>query len=243
MWVDALSISQTDLDEKSRQVAMIARVFKQATCVRAWVGERANDSQSLFKGDVASCKPSLSKYGKFVLLLRRLRHGMFWLCAAMALLVGLLVGGSVSNSKGLRVGAPAGSGVFAFYTVMIAVRLMFRDPLSQREVSFRIPAWLSFVDRPYWRRTWIVQEIAHARSVIVNCGDDAMGWPDLIDTRIEYDCYESRALTEARLMPNHRGHPTDREVAFLNVLRRDLAYGPKSLTALALETRHAECED
>ena len=34
-WVDALSISQTDLREKAQQVAMIGRIFKQASCVRA----------------------------------------------------------------------------------------------------------------------------------------------------------------------------------------------------------------
>ena len=219
VWVDALSTSQTDLDEKARQVAMIARVFKQATCVRAWVGEHGDDSQSLFRGDAASHKPLLSKYRKLALLLRRLRHSMFWLTIVAGLLLGLLVRGLVSNAKGLRVGAPAGSGLLAFYTVMSAVSLMLREPLTQCELAFRIPAWRSFVDRPYWRRTWIVQEIAHARSVIVHCGDDAMGWPDLIDTRIEYDRSESRALTDAQLMTSHPSRPTDREVAFLNVLR------------------------
>lgn len=33
MWIDALSISQTDLAEKADQVAMIARIFKQAVRV------------------------------------------------------------------------------------------------------------------------------------------------------------------------------------------------------------------
>ena len=50
-WVDALSISQTDLGDKSRQVAMIGRVFKQAVCVRAWVGEHADNSEALFNAD------------------------------------------------------------------------------------------------------------------------------------------------------------------------------------------------
>lgn len=35
--------------EKSRQVAMIGRIFQQATRVRVWVGEHADNSELLFQ--------------------------------------------------------------------------------------------------------------------------------------------------------------------------------------------------
>lgn len=233
-WVDALCISQIDLDEKAQQVAKIGRIFKQAICVRVWVGEHADNSQTLFTGDAPIQKEFISNIRIFVLLLRRLRHLLFWLCLTAALLMGILVGGVVSRFKGLRVGGPVGSGIFAFYTLLSATRLMFGEPLTQRELSFRTPEWRAFIDRPYWRRTWIVQEIALARSVSVHCGPDAMGWSDLIGTRIEYTGLEFSEIASSLSMPNHRNRPTDEEVVFLNALRQNLAYGPRSLVDLYL---------
>lgn len=32
------------------------------------------------------------------------------------------------------------------------------------------------LDRPYWRRLWIRQELAVAKNVIVMCGDRLMPW-------------------------------------------------------------------
>ena len=49
LWIDALSICQTDPQEKSRQVSIIGKIFAQAVGVLAWVGERENGSASLFK--------------------------------------------------------------------------------------------------------------------------------------------------------------------------------------------------
>jgi hypothetical protein len=33
-------------------------------------------------------------------------------------------------------------------------------------------AFSSFLDRPYWRRVWVIQEITVAREVIVQCGQE-----------------------------------------------------------------------
>jgi Heterokaryon incompatibility protein (HET) len=50
LWNDFLCISQDDLNEKSAQVAMIGKVFREADCVRVWVGEHEWDSEMLFRG-------------------------------------------------------------------------------------------------------------------------------------------------------------------------------------------------
>ena len=39
MWVDAICINQSDVEERSRQVAMMGRICREATCVNAWLGE------------------------------------------------------------------------------------------------------------------------------------------------------------------------------------------------------------
>ena len=51
VWIDAISISQDDLDEKAQQVAMIGSVFSQAKRVLVWLGEHADGSELLFGRD------------------------------------------------------------------------------------------------------------------------------------------------------------------------------------------------
>ena len=48
LWVDALSINQTNLEEKAQQVAMIGKIFQQSVRVLAWVGEHLDNSELVF---------------------------------------------------------------------------------------------------------------------------------------------------------------------------------------------------
>ena len=48
LWVDALCISQTDLNEKAIQVANIGRIFREADSVLAWVGMPERHTSVLF---------------------------------------------------------------------------------------------------------------------------------------------------------------------------------------------------
>ena len=50
LWVDALSISQVDLNEKAAQVQMIGEIFSLAESVHVWLGEHADGSEELFRG-------------------------------------------------------------------------------------------------------------------------------------------------------------------------------------------------
>lgn len=49
LWVDAISICQTDTDEKAQQIGIIGKIFSYATRVVAWVGEHADGSEALFQ--------------------------------------------------------------------------------------------------------------------------------------------------------------------------------------------------
>ena len=249
LWVDALSISQSDLDEKARQVAMIGRVFKQAERVRVWVGEHADGSQSLFRGGLSNEKNAvLSKWKKGGLLFMRLQHLIFVLGALLGTTLGLLAGGLLSWKKGFDVGIPVGISVMLLYVVSIALFLMFCIPITKRELSFRtMPQWRAFVDRMYFRRLWIIQEIALAKSITVHCGDDAKEWSELMGSHLDYDGVISDPETNAQVTPNHWRRPTDGMVVFLNLLRQaatnDVMRRPTSIPDLVYEARHAECED
>ena len=103
VWVDALCISQTDIAEKSQQVARIGTIFSSAEQVLAWLGPHADGSE-----------------------------------------------------------------------------LLVRDNLELNQ------GWVQticrFLEREYWKRTWILQEIVMARRVEIYCGRDHLDWEALEET-------------------------------------------------------------
>jgi hypothetical protein len=57
LWIDALSINQDDLDEKNHQVQMMARVFRQASLVYAWLGGEDRFSREAMEALVRFASP------------------------------------------------------------------------------------------------------------------------------------------------------------------------------------------
>lgn len=49
IWLDAICIDQTTLDEKNKQVAMMGNIYKRASCVLACIGDHADDSLLFFQ--------------------------------------------------------------------------------------------------------------------------------------------------------------------------------------------------
>ncbi|KIM97039.1 hypothetical protein OIDMADRAFT_131266, partial [Oidiodendron maius Zn] len=43
-WIDAICVNQGDLDERSSQVGLMTRLYKQAQMVHVWLGEESEDS-------------------------------------------------------------------------------------------------------------------------------------------------------------------------------------------------------
>jgi hypothetical protein len=55
-------------------------------------------------------------------------------------------------------------------------------------------------DRPYWRRIWIIQEVAVAAKVRVICGEDEISWDELATANTVYERWRP-----AELASKHRG--------------------------------------
>lgn len=53
LWADAICINQDDLDEKSQQIPLMARIFRSATQVRVWLGN-GDEGESRAIDDLAS---------------------------------------------------------------------------------------------------------------------------------------------------------------------------------------------
>ncbi|KAE9365613.1 HET-domain-containing protein [Stipitochalara longipes BDJ] len=52
IWIDALCINQADVDERSKQVAIMDKIYHRATKVLVWLGEAADDSHLLFGHEI-----------------------------------------------------------------------------------------------------------------------------------------------------------------------------------------------
>ncbi|KAK5467585.1 hypothetical protein LTS15_000558 [Exophiala xenobiotica] len=131
VWIDAISISQTDLLEKGEQVAKIGEIFSAAERVLVWVGEHDMSSEKLFTR-------------------RSLRENAEWFTQQ--------------------------------FSLRLADRISKGTPMSRRPMWW---IWRRFLNRPYFRRTWIVQETVHAKAIVVCCGGDSKDWAELIGSRIK----------------------------------------------------------
>lgn len=49
LWIDAICINQEDIQEKTRQVALMGDIYRTATCVHLWLGNEADGSGELFE--------------------------------------------------------------------------------------------------------------------------------------------------------------------------------------------------
>ena len=182
-WVDALCISQTDLDEKSSQVAMIGHTFSKATCVRAWVGQH----------DAANISRFLFRYSQ-------------------------------------------------------AVQIAFRSEPDEELQASRITAWQAFIQRPYFNRTWIVQEIAMAAKLIIHCGDDSKTWEDLVwPFSDQYDKYTDFERLEDVDPSSRPMQQANMNIFTLNMYRQEAADPQRTaqwgIEYLVWHTRNTQCFD
>ena len=58
-----------------------------------------------------------------------------------------------------------------------------KDEEQIRGALRRAQIWVTLFQRPYWRRTWIVQELRLARAVTIRIGPDESSWEKLISAR------------------------------------------------------------
>jgi len=53
--------------------------------------------------------------------------------------------------------------------------------LPRDQEEHELKAWTAFFARPYWTRTWIIQEIVLAKAIIFHCGPDTADWSLVTD--------------------------------------------------------------
>ncbi|KAK7430450.1 hypothetical protein QQZ08_002969 [Neonectria magnoliae] len=145
IWVDAICINQVDNEEKSYQVQAMARVYRQATKVLAWLGPSADNSDQAIKG--------IDTWGKAVSD------------------AGILDVESEIFSKWPDVGDDPKL-VKSKDTLLGLMQKAADLEGDVNRVDERLPrvALAQLTDRPYFTRVWVKQEMTLADNAVILCG-------------------------------------------------------------------------
>ncbi|CVL03640.1 uncharacterized protein FMAN_15080 [Fusarium mangiferae] len=139
LWIDAICINQTDVDEKNTQVPLMQKIYGQAQNVLVWLGEPTDGS---------------------ILGMRLLQNRM----------------ASVGWHQ-WKIDKDYGKPTLPFTkSFRSSIALMNRSRLIQEQSNGEVRELL---DRPWWRRTWIIQEVVLAKNIQILCGAEVVTW-DLV---------------------------------------------------------------
>jgi hypothetical protein len=171
IWADAICLNQDDDDEKAQQVPRMKLIYQRAKGVAIWLGKEADGSSvviDMFKrlartpitaewnAQIAASLPEKEEIRTHVSSYYRAEY---WISIVRMLLGRPELTDAMLQQEGLD--------QYVANTI--------------DEFNLKMNA---FFARPYWRRMWIIQEVAVARSVAIFCGDELLKWDDLLGTMI-----------------------------------------------------------
>jgi hypothetical protein len=151
LWIDAICINQDDMKERSAQVVLMRDIYRHAERVLVWLGPGADDSQLAY------------------ITLRRLSR--YW--------PEMLERWAVDRMSALKLGPYrktlqrlcGSQGVAQSDDIET-------DPRFQIQPQ-ELAALRAVLERPWWTRLWVIQEVCVSTAVTVICGHDTMSWDDL----------------------------------------------------------------
>ncbi|VUC31139.1 unnamed protein product [Clonostachys rosea] len=171
LWADALCINQANLDEKMHQIGLMSRVYSQARCVVAWLGDESDDTADAIR-EIGKLSEMFTDYYeaswamKMAIKLQETSPGLGWITRMISgtRMNPLRSNGWLKSMAEIRV-----KGSSATVDSLEKPNLSSRTKLALRDI----------VERPYWSRVWTFQEIVLAKNVLVLCGSYELPWRDL----------------------------------------------------------------
>ncbi|OAQ61466.1 heterokaryon incompatibility protein (HET) domain-containing protein [Pochonia chlamydosporia 170] len=154
LWVDALCINQQDNIEKRQQLPLMGGIYSNALAVFAWIGAETASS-----GDVIE---EIVRVGDIFVM--DLLRGI--LSPASEVEVAMAAPMLKSHSFLVRTLLPLAGGIVGRWVPRPFEKIGWTSPDKLPTVE----AFTEFFSRPYWKRTWVVQELATAREVYMLCG-------------------------------------------------------------------------
>ncbi len=153
MWIDAIGINQDDINEKTTQIPLMRDIYSKSACVVIWLGSPDPTSRDAFR------------------FLRK---------AAEKYYEGLPDGFSrVQQENGSFLSLALGRNGAHFVLDAPVVPTRPSDLWKPPDSFHR--ATVDLLRRPWFRRVWIIQEVAFARRALVLSGWDALGWDAFVD--------------------------------------------------------------
>lgn len=170
-WIDAICINQEDIDERTQQVALMTNIYQRARQVQIWLGPEADDSemvmeffeefdekpmklvnQSLLESDSTEAWI----YGRAHAFLEPCRtfleHLVSWSADDWTDEPGPTEGPTLDETQWLR------------GYIVDKKRIRLRQALE------------ALLEREYWYRAWVIQEILMASSITLKCGSSSVPW-------------------------------------------------------------------
>jgi hypothetical protein len=176
IWIDAISINQADVAERSQQVGAMRNIFSHATNVVVWLGEMSMTSNRAmaFLKEMGEDAAGRSEEGS----------GHQGSKTEERIQAGESQSNSVTHPKLSQHNTKD-----YVYDAGDDEHLLWGIPVLYYEVSptvlwdyiseSRNADWESLdqlLARPWWARTWVVQEVWNATSVTLQCGGASIDW-------------------------------------------------------------------
>ena len=151
IWVDAVCINQDDDDERSSQVRIMTRIYEQASYVRVWLGPEAQGSSLAMS------------------LIRELTETSD--------------DSFESNEAAWNVQEDAARILYDYYLALEGPEELDQKIAAAYKKDGSNKQWIAFydlLDRPYWTRVWVFQELICAKRIVVTCGASWVDWRELV---------------------------------------------------------------
>lgn len=174
IWIDAICINQRDVQERTRQVAQMDKVYRGAARVVIWLGRESNTSARVFR-KLNFMKRDLSLLSKLEyreLLLFPLRTLEY--CPECD---GIPRAGTLEQFS--RHQKEVGN-LEIHERMQEHVRMCKNlKVIPQRWKNAHIDlieSMVKLLERPWWQRVWVLQEVILAKNVILSCGPQSIEW-------------------------------------------------------------------
>ncbi|PTB63234.1 HET-domain-containing protein [Trichoderma citrinoviride] len=170
MWIDSVCINQANKEERNAQVAIMPDIYRGAARVVAWIGEKTRDSDRalLFLKEMAMHQKFYLRHnwidgerlGSDTFRIHEEMEGMKKLSSRDAW------NKVLDNSK-------------HHGHIITGIPILYASPYHPFFEDARQADWEAvdnLLARPWWSRTWVVQEIWQAQEAILQCGDSTLKW-------------------------------------------------------------------
>lgn len=189
MWIDAICINQSNIEERQAQVALMDAIYKGATEVVVWVGpETATSSLLLSSLETLHGMPTISEgITPSIPRWEGVEYPLSWgihFTDTIAKPIGDECPECRTSSLSLwsnrnRLNPTQRQRfeerVAAVNSSQPDTHVLRSDSLYQ-DLLFMVDSGLKLLERPYWGRMWVLQEVILARKLTVWCGRQSADW-------------------------------------------------------------------